>query len=149
MLPIASTQYVIALESSATIGQVFAQGSSRYFTRFAASLSASFSNAFSVARSRVCPRAFARLPQIVKGYKFSDLEVSLVVAVPYLFASAAMIIWAWHIDRTGKKVANLAVACFLGAVGLVASVLLTGSLLVALAGLTIWWSMSKLPRRSD
>jgi Major Facilitator Superfamily len=75
------------------------------------------------------------LPQIVKGYKFSDLEVSLIVAVPYLFASAAMIVWAWHIDRTGKKVANLAVACFLGAVGLVASVLLTGSLLAALAGL--------------
>jgi nitrate/nitrite transporter NarK len=34
-------------------------------------------------------------------------------------------------------VANLSVACFLGAVGLVASVLLTNSLLVALAGLTI------------
>ena len=77
------------------------------------------------------------LPQIVKGYKFSDLEVSLIVAVPYLFASVAMIVWAWHIDRTGKKVANLAIACFLGAFGLVASVLLTGSLLVALAGLTI------------
>jgi MFS transporter, ACS family, tartrate transporter len=77
------------------------------------------------------------LPQIVKAYKFSDLEVSLIVAVPYLFASAAMILWAWHIDRTGKKVANLSVACFLGAVGLVASVLLTNSLLVALAGLTI------------
>jgi len=77
------------------------------------------------------------LPQIVKGYQFSNLEVSLIVAVPYLFASVAMIVWAWHIDRTGKKVANLAIACFLGAVGLVASVLLTGSLLVALAGLTV------------
>jgi ACS family tartrate transporter-like MFS transporter len=77
------------------------------------------------------------LPQIVKGYKFSNLEISLIVAVPYLFASAAMIVWAWHIDRTGKKVAKLAIACFLGVVGLVASVLLTGSLLVALAGLTV------------
>ena len=77
------------------------------------------------------------LPQIVKGYQFSNLEVSLIVAVPYLFASVAMIVWAWHIDRTGKKVANLAIACFLGAIGLVASVLLAGSLLVALAGLTV------------
>ena len=77
------------------------------------------------------------LPQIVKDYKFSNLEVSLIVAVPYLFASVAMIIWAWHIDRTGKKVANLAIACFLGAVGLVASVLLSGALLVALTGLTV------------
>jgi MFS family permease len=77
------------------------------------------------------------LPQIVKTYKFSNLEVSLIVTVPYLFASIAMILWAWHIDRTGKKVGNLAIACFLGAVGLVASVLLTGSLLVALAGLTV------------
>jgi len=77
------------------------------------------------------------LPQIVKDYKFSNLEVSLIVAVPYLFASVAMIIWAWHIDRTGKKVANLAIACFLGAVGLVASVLLSGALLAALTGLTV------------
>ncbi|MGH6738627.1 MAG: MFS transporter, partial [Bradyrhizobium sp.] len=77
------------------------------------------------------------LPQIVKTYKFSNTEVSLIVAVPYLFASIAMIAWAWHIDRTGKKVGNLAIACFLGAVGLVVSVLLTGSLLVALAGLTV------------
>ena len=77
------------------------------------------------------------LPQIVKTYKFSNLEVSLIVTVPYLFASIAMILWAWHIDRTGKKVGNLAIACFLGAVGPVASVLLTGSLLVALAGLTV------------
>src|SRR5262249_4213626 len=77
------------------------------------------------------------LPQIVKGYKFSDLEVSLIVAVPYVFASAALIVLAWHIDRTGKKVANLTIACFLGAVGLVASVLLNGAVLVALAGLTV------------
>jgi ACS family tartrate transporter-like MFS transporter len=77
------------------------------------------------------------LPQIVKAYKFSNLEVSLIVAVPYLFASVAMIAWAWHIDRTGKKIGNLAIACFLGAVGLVVSVLLTGSLLIALAGLTV------------
>lgn len=77
------------------------------------------------------------LPQIVKAYKFSNLQVSLIVAVPYLFASAAMILWAWHIDRTGKKVANLAIACFLGAIGLVASVVLTGSLLIALVGLTV------------
>ena len=34
------------------------------------------------------------LPQIVKAYKFSNLEVSLIVAVPYLFASVAMIAWA-------------------------------------------------------
>jgi len=77
------------------------------------------------------------LPQIVKAYKFSNFQVSLIVAVPYLFASIAMIAWAWHIDRTGKKVGNLAIACFLGAVGLVASVLITGSLLIALAGLTV------------
>src|SRR3974390_1941240 len=77
------------------------------------------------------------LQQIVQDSKFTHLEVSLIVAVPYLFASVAMIIWAWHIDRTGKKVANLAIACFLGAVGLVASVLLSGALLVALTGLTL------------
>jgi nitrate/nitrite transporter NarK len=47
-----------------------------------------------------------------------------------------MIAWAWHVDRTGKKIVNLVIACFVAAVGLVISIL-TGSLLVALVGLTL------------
>src|SRR5208282_821247 len=77
------------------------------------------------------------LPLMLKEYQFSNSAISVIAAVPYFFASAAMIAWAWHVDRTGKKIGNLVITCFLAAVGLVVSVLLTGSLAFALAGLTL------------
>ncbi len=77
------------------------------------------------------------LPLMLKEYHFSNFAVSMIAAVPYFFASAAMIAWAWHVDRTGKKIGNLVITCFLAAVGLVVSVLLTGSLAFALTGLTL------------
>src|SRR5262249_31982270 len=57
-------------------------------------------------------------------------------AVPYVFASVAMIWWAWHVDRTGKKIFNLAVACALATAGLVGSVL-SGNIAIGLAALTV------------
>ena len=76
------------------------------------------------------------LPQVLKTSGLSDLNVSLLTAIPYAFATVAMIVWALAVDASGKKIGNLAVTCGLGAVGLVISVL-TGSLAVGLAGLTI------------
>jgi ACS family tartrate transporter-like MFS transporter len=77
------------------------------------------------------------LPLMLKEFKYSNTAISLIAAVPYIFASAGMIAWAWHVDRTGKKIGNLVITCFLAAVGLVVSVLMTGSLLVSLGGLTL------------
>ncbi|MGO8914207.1 MAG: MFS transporter [Bradyrhizobium sp.] len=77
------------------------------------------------------------LPLMLKEYQFSNSAISMIAAVPYFFASAAMIAWAWHVDRTGKKIGNLVITCFLAAIGLVVSVLLTGSLTFALTGLTL------------
>jgi nitrate/nitrite transporter NarK len=77
------------------------------------------------------------LPLMLKEYQFSNFAVSMIAAIPYIFASAAMLAWAWHVDRTGRKIGNLVITCFLAAVGLVISVLLTGSLPFALAGLTL------------
>ena len=76
------------------------------------------------------------LPQVLKTGGLSNLTVSLLTAIPYAFATVAMIVWALAVDASGKKIGNLAVTCGLGAVGLVISVL-TGSLAVGLAGLTI------------
>ena len=76
------------------------------------------------------------LPQVLKTGGLSNLTVSLLTAIPYAFATVAMIIWALAVDASGKKIGNLTVTCGLGAVGLVISVL-TGSLAVGLAGLTI------------
>jgi MFS transporter, ACS family, tartrate transporter len=76
------------------------------------------------------------LPQIIKTSGLSNIVVSYLSAVPYIFASVGMIWWAWHVDRTGKKIGNLTIACAVGALGLAGSVL-SGSLVVALAALTV------------
>jgi MFS transporter, ACS family, tartrate transporter len=77
------------------------------------------------------------LPQIIKSSGLSsNLAVSFLAAVPYIFASLGMIWWAWHVDRTGKKIGNLTIACSLATIGLAASVL-TNNLVLGLAALTI------------
>jgi MFS transporter, ACS family, tartrate transporter len=76
------------------------------------------------------------LPQIIKTSGLSNIVVSFLAAIPYIFASVGMIWWAWHVDRTGKKIGNLTIACGVAAVGLAASVL-SGNLLIALAALTV------------
>jgi ACS family tartrate transporter-like MFS transporter len=76
------------------------------------------------------------LPQIIKASGASNLMVSVLTAIPYLFATAAMIWWALLVDKSGKKINNLTLACGLGAAGLVISVL-SGSLAVGLIGMTI------------
>ena len=76
------------------------------------------------------------LPQIIMAGGASNLMVSVLTAIPYLFATAAMIWWALLVDKSGKKINNLTLACGLGAAGLVISVL-SGSLIVGLSGMTI------------
>ncbi|HEV7982759.1 MAG TPA: MFS transporter [Xanthobacteraceae bacterium] len=76
------------------------------------------------------------LPQIIKTGGQSNIVVSFLAAIPYIFASVGMIWWAWHVDRTGKKIGNLTIACGVAALGLAASVL-SGNLVVALAALTV------------
>jgi MFS family permease len=76
------------------------------------------------------------LPQIIKASGLPNLTVSLLTAIPYAFATAAMIWWALLVDKSGKKIINLTITCGLGAVGLVISVL-SDSLAIGLTGLTI------------
>ncbi len=76
------------------------------------------------------------LPQIIKEFGLSNLASSFLSAVPYVFASVAMILWSWHVDRTGKKIGNLTIACATGMIGLAASVV-SGNIIVALSALTV------------
>jgi MFS family permease len=76
------------------------------------------------------------LPQIIKTSDLSNMVVSFLAAVPYVFASVGMIWWAWRVDRTGKKIGNLTIACAVAALGLAASVL-SSNLVVALGALTV------------
>jgi MFS transporter, ACS family, tartrate transporter len=76
------------------------------------------------------------LPQILKTHGLSNLAVGYVSAVPYLFASVAMLVWAAHVDRTGRKILHLTLGFLLATVGFVLSVGWT-ELAPALIGLTI------------
>ena len=76
------------------------------------------------------------LPLIMKEYKLDNITIGFVSAVPYAIASVAMLAWAWHVDRTGKKISNLTLACLLGGIGMVVSIT-PGSFLIAMGGLTV------------
>lgn len=73
------------------------------------------------------------LPLILKEYHLSNWAIGWIAAIPYLFASAGMILWARYVDRKGRRVVNLAVACLLGGAGLVAPIV-SGSLAIGLMG---------------
>jgi MFS transporter, ACS family, tartrate transporter len=73
------------------------------------------------------------LPLILKEYHLTNFAIGWIAGIPYVFATAGMIFWARHVDQKGRRVVNLAIACFLGGAGLVAPIL-SGSLAVALLG---------------
>src|SRR5262249_48952480 len=62
------------------------------------------------------------LPQILKTHGLSNLTVGFVSAVPYLFASVAMLVWAAYVDRAGRRILNLTLGFLMATVGLLVSV---------------------------
>jgi MFS transporter, ACS family, tartrate transporter len=76
------------------------------------------------------------LPLMLKEYHLSNLAIGWIAAIPYLFASVGMIMWARHVDEKGRRIVNLALACLLGAVGLLAPIV-SGSLAVAVIGFSV------------
>jgi MFS transporter, ACS family, tartrate transporter len=76
------------------------------------------------------------LPQILKESHLSNLTVSYLTAIPYFFASIAMLVWAWYVDRTGQKILNLTIACAFATLGLLASVA-SADFAIALTALTV------------
>ena len=47
------------------------------------------------------------LPTIVKAFGFSNAQTGFVIAVPYLFGTIAMILWARHSDATRERVMHV------------------------------------------
>lgn len=76
------------------------------------------------------------LPLILKEQHVSNLAVGFLSAIPYLFATIGMMIWAWRTDRAGGKLLNLGLGCLVTGAGLVFAVVY-GSLIPALTGLTV------------
>jgi ACS family tartrate transporter-like MFS transporter len=62
------------------------------------------------------------LPQIIKAGHLSNLEVGLVTSACYVLASVGMIVWAAQVDKSGRKIGNLTVACLTSAIGLVLAI---------------------------
>jgi ACS family tartrate transporter-like MFS transporter len=91
------------------------------------------------------------LPLMLKEYHLSTMSIGWISSIPYLFASAGMILWARYVDQKGRRIVNLAAACLFGGIGLLAPVLsdsLSGAVIgfsVALVGVTaaraIFWTI--------
>jgi ACS family tartrate transporter-like MFS transporter len=60
----------------------------------------------------------------------SLVEIGLMTAVPYAFASVAMVLWARHSDRSGERAGHVAIAAFVGAVAIAAALYMSSPLLV-------------------
>ena len=79
------------------------------------------------------------LPSMVAGFaqtfntKFSLLETGMIVAVPYVFASIAMVWWSHHSDRTGERVWHVAGPLFLAGVAIPVALFLNSPFLVMVA----------------
>jgi MFS transporter, ACS family, tartrate transporter len=91
------------------------------------------------------------LPQIMKDAQLSNLTIGFLTGACYVIASVAMIVWAAWVDRSGRKIRNLSLACLIAAAGLglaIATASFWLSLVwitVALSGITsaraIFWTI--------
>ncbi len=76
------------------------------------------------------------MPQVIQNFGKSSLQIGFLTAIPYLFASIAMVIWGWHSDLTGERIWHIALPLLLagGAFAWSAS---GGPLLTTMAALTL------------
>lgn len=73
------------------------------------------------------------LPKIVQRVSgLSVLKVTLIAGIPYLAAFPAMVLNAWHSDRTGERRWHTALALAIGGVLLVMSTAVSGSLFLSI-----------------
>jgi ACS family tartrate transporter-like MFS transporter len=89
------------------------------------------------------------MPQVIQTFGLAPLEIGFLTAVPYLFASIAMVLWGRHSDLTGERIWHVALPLFLAgaafawwAAGLPLAVIMVALTLAAVgiyaAGSTFW-----------
>lgn len=76
------------------------------------------------------------LPQMLKAHGVEISMIGWVAAIPYFFATVGLLVWAKHVDRTGKGILNLTLAMLLAGVALLFA-LQMNALVPALAGITL------------
>ena len=79
------------------------------------------------------------MPQVIQTFGLAPLKIGFFTAIPYFFASIAMVIWGWHSDRTGERTWHVALPLFLAALAFAwsASTLPLGLTMVALTLATL------------
>jgi MFS family permease len=76
------------------------------------------------------------LPSIISGFKktfgtdLSIVQVGLITAIPYVFASVAMYFWSRHADRTREHVWHVAIPMFAGGIAIPVALYLGNPVLV-------------------
>ncbi|WP_337080336.1 MFS transporter [Acinetobacter pittii] len=75
------------------------------------------------------------LPQMLKAQGVELNLIGWIAAIPYFFSTVGLLIWAKHVDRTGKPIRNLVVALVLAGIALIIALNLSG-LIPALIGIT-------------
>jgi MFS transporter, ACS family, tartrate transporter len=65
------------------------------------------------------------LPQIVKAFGLTNAQTGFVTAIPYLYGTIAMILWARHSDASRERVFHVGAPFFLTALALAVSSYLT------------------------
>ncbi len=76
------------------------------------------------------------LPLMLREYHLTNTEIGWTAAIPYFFASIGMILWAHYVDQKGRRIANLAITCLLGGLGLLLPIL-SNSLTSAVIGFSL------------
>jgi nitrate/nitrite transporter NarK len=76
------------------------------------------------------------LPQMLKSQGVEFGMIGWIAAIPYFFSTLGLLIWAKHVDRTGKGIFNLVVALVLGGLALIFA-LNMNALVPALIGITL------------
>ena len=79
------------------------------------------------------------MPQVIQTFGLAPLKIGFFTAIPYFFASIAMVIWGWHSDRTGERTWHVALPLLLAALAFAwsASTLPLGLTMVALTLATL------------
>jgi MFS family permease len=76
------------------------------------------------------------LPQIIKTGNLSNLKVGLISGACYALACIGMVVWSAYVDRTGKRINNLTIACLVATIALLLAVYSSG-FWVSLAWITL------------
>jgi ACS family tartrate transporter-like MFS transporter len=91
------------------------------------------------------------MPQVIQTFGLSPLEIGFATAIPYFFATIAMVLWGAHSDRTGERIWHVALPLIIGGAAFArsASPLSLALILVALtlatsgtyAAVSTFWSL--------